>query len=83
MPNPDTFGILERRAQVEEFWAARGVYADSLNVKRRADWEARKALLLECDLAISVPKMPPTKIGRARKPEVHAEVVPLRSASRR
>lgn len=81
MRNATDFEALERRAQVEEFWAARGVYTDFMNAKRRADWEARKALLFECDMPISIPKMPPP--AKAKKAVAAGDVVPLRSRASR
>lgn len=82
--NPAT---LEHRAQIEAIWAERLVYADSLNAERRAKWEARKAVLFERDLPISVPKCPESKADpvttSGRAPARAANVSPLRTASHR
>jgi hypothetical protein len=42
---------LERAAIVEEFWASRNAWADSMNAERRLIWERKWAGIGERDLA--------------------------------
>lgn len=60
----------ERAAIVEEFWASRNAWADSLNAERREAWERKWMGVMESDL-------PP---GHTRKFEAPAEsrVLPMR-----
>jgi hypothetical protein len=65
-----TLTAVERAAIVEEFWASRNAWADSMNADRRAAWERKWAGVLERDL-------PP---GHTYKTEAPADsrVLPLR-----
>ena len=61
---------VERAAIVEEFWASRNAWADTVNADRRAAWELKWAGISERDL-------PP---GHTRKYETTTEsrILPLR-----
>lgn len=67
---------LERRAWIEATWAERNVYADHLNAERMEAWEARRVLILEADMPVSIPRLPEAKIEQPN-------VSPIRRVSAR
>jgi hypothetical protein len=60
----------ERTAIVEEFWASRNAWADTMNAERRELWEKKWSGVLERDL-------PPGHVRRFEDPMDH-RVLPIR-----
>ena len=54
----------ERAAIVEEFWASRNAWADTMNAERREAWELKWSGVLERDL-------PPGHVRRYEEPMDH------------
>jgi hypothetical protein len=51
-PNQNrSLSAVERNAIIEEFWASRNAWADTMNADRRAAWEGKWAGIRERDLS--------------------------------